>query len=71
MKQVTEYWVSPLDEYGDSLEVYYCSNRKEAVSEKELRAEDHPDAVEWRLEKVVRNYYPDGEIKSETIKELK
>lgn len=70
MIQVIEWWLSPIDVYGDSIEVYYCDSRQEALEEKTLSESDHPDAVEWRLEKVVRLYSNDGELQEETITEI-
>jgi len=70
MKQVTEYWVSPLDQYGDSIDVYYCDTRQEAAAERANRADDHPSAKCWALEKVIRRYYDDGELASETVVDL-
>ncbi len=69
MKQVTEWWVMPLDEYGDSIEVYYCDSKREAKAERVKREESHPDAAEWMLEKVVRRYESDGDIRSELVTE--
>ena len=69
MKQTTEWWVAPLNEYGDSEEVYYCDSMREAKAERESRSKDHPGASEWRLEKVVRQYYSDGDIAGEKVTE--
>lgn len=69
MKQVTEWWVTPLDEYGDSIEVYYCDSKREAKAEREQRGEDHSDVAEWMLEKVVRRYRSDGDLAAENVTE--
>lgn len=70
VEQITEWLVAPLDEYGDSIEVYYCGSRAEAIAEREARTPDHPDAVAWRLERVVREYHADGELKDEKATEV-
>jgi hypothetical protein len=67
MRQITEWWVTPLDEYGDSIEVYYCDSKREAKAEREQREYDHPDAAGWLLEKVVRRYREDGDLRSEKV----
>lgn len=65
--QVTEWWLSPLDRYGDALEVYYLDSRAEAVAEHASRLGDHPDAEAWRLERVVRRYRSDGDLADEAV----
>ena len=65
--QVTEYWVRPVNADGDSLEVYYCDTKKQAIAERDYRTDDHTDAVDWKLEKVVRKYNNGGDIIDEDI----
>lgn len=70
MNQITEYWLSPMDGYDDSIEVYYHQTEREALRDMEYRKDLHPNAAYWRLEKVVRVYRDDGEMASEIITEI-
>ena len=60
--KITEYWVRPLDEHGDSRDVIFCQTIKEAVSEI-----NKLNGAPFELEKCVRTYYRDGELKDEAL----
>lgn len=60
MKQVTKWWVTPVDTNGNYRKVYDCDTLGEAIAIRERQERYHPEAVEWILEKVTRNYRDDG-----------
>jgi hypothetical protein len=71
MTQTTEYWLKPIDEYDDSIDIIFCDSEKDARLQREGLGDDYPDAQRWMLEKVVRRYASDGDLKDEHITELK
>ena len=66
--RITEYWLSPRDEYGDALDVFFVDSVTEAREEYHyVKDEFAAEAKYWTLEKVVRTYESDGEMTSESI----
>lgn len=65
-----EWWLIPVDHYGDSMEVFFCRSEMEARKEKARRQGDYPNAREWVCEKVVRWYAMDGELQRESVTEV-
>lgn len=71
MKQVTEYWLKPVDEYGDTIDIVFSESLRDAKVQRQVFGSEFPDAHHWELEKVVRRYASDGALKSEQVTELK
>lgn len=64
MKRTTEYWLRPLDEYGDAEDILFFDHFTEALMAlREMKVErgDFP----YDIERVVRLYADDGELKDE------
>lgn len=68
MKRLEEWWLTPIDAWGDSMEIFFCDTLEEAIKEKELRENDYPQA-RWQLEKVIRYYLPDGHLIKEDVRD--
>lgn len=60
--QRTEYRVSPLDEYGDIIDIEFFTSKKEALAAAPQLKEAYPQAVDWLFEKNVRKYASDGDL---------
>lgn len=69
--QITEYWISPLDEHGDVQDQFYYDTRKEALDAlPSLQSDIYPDITQWQIEKVVSKYASDGDLINRTYTEL-
>lgn len=68
--QVTEWWLIPRDINGDSIDIIFCKSKKETETEKLDRVNDFEGAVEWTVEKCVRQYASDGELLDEKLTEV-
>lgn len=60
--QRTEYRVSPLDEYGDIIDIEFFSSKKEALKAASKLKKTYPQAVDWLFEKNVRKFASDGNL---------
>ena len=63
MKHITEYWIRPLDEHGDSIDIIFCGTLREARNEAK-------SFENYEIEKCVRRYADDGKLISEQLSEV-
>ena len=68
--QRTEYRVSPLDKYGDVIDIAFFASKKEALNAAPNLKEQYPNAVDWMFEKNVRKYASDGNLEDDGYVDL-
>ena len=69
-RNTTEYRVSPLDEYGDIIDVFFFESKREALKDKPRVLGAYPEASGWLFEKNLRKYASDGELLDDTYIDL-
>lgn len=66
MPQVTEYRINPIDKYGDIIDPQFfdrLNQAREALPE--ILSQFENQCVEWEIEKQVRKFASDGELRDE------
>lgn len=64
MKQITEYWISPLDDEGDVLDQFYYDSKKDAEKDLlQIKENIYPQINTWQIDRVVCKYNDiDGDL---------
>lgn len=70
MRQFTEYWLRPLDEHGDAVDILFHDHYTEVLMT--LREmESDGGMFPYEVERVMRWYADDGDLKDEAYKLLR